>query len=375
MTKADKIILSIIFCCITFLYLASASQKANEKIEAPQLPKVVSTLSKCEEEQDVKLWSNCQGNRVYINGDKSSGEFIKGKLTGQGIYTWVNGDQYRGQFEDGIPSGRGSLIYVMGDRYVGDIKDGKLHGRGTYTFVNGSQYVGEYKDGLRSGQGEMTWPSGRKYSGEWKKDIRVGSGRFAFLNGKEVIGKWVNKYFKAEDRKFNIYSKTSARGYYKTAKNWFPFLDNTTKHPFRNDKNVFGDIFEKDFEDFYNSGAYSEEFYRFWKIPPSIQRLTFEGLSRKEGVFEFTSRNGSRKRIETWKKGKLVSTVNFVNGELNGLYDMYNETGQLVTRITFKDGLKHGNTYQFFPDGRIKTTKLFKRGGLLSEIKSNKERE
>ena len=99
------------------------------------------------------------------------------------------------------------------------------------------------------------------------------------------------------------------------------------------------------------------------------QKVTFPGASKKEGMYEFLSKNGSRKRIETWRKGKLIRKVNFVNGELNGLYDMYNENGQLETRITFKNGLKDGNMYEFLPNGFVERIRTFNKK--ISQIRKS----
>ena len=178
-----------------------------------------------------------------------------------------------------------------------------------------------------------------------------------YPSGKVVTGKWLNKYFQAEDRNLNIYSKINASGYYKTAENQIPLLNNPTKYPFRNDKNVFSQITEE----------HSTDFYSYRKTQTPIQKVTFPGASRKEGMYEFLSKNGSRKRIETWRKGKLIRKVNFVNGELNGLYDMYNENGQLETRITFKNGLKNGNMYEFLPNGFVERIRTFNKGRLIAD--------
>ena len=66
---------------------------------------------------------------------------------------------------------------------------------------------------------------------------------------------------------------------------------------------------------------------------------------------------------------KLIRKVNFVNGELNGLYDMYNENGQLETRITFKNGLKDGNMYEFLPNGFVERIRTFNKGRLIADKK------
>ena len=354
-----KIILSIIVGFFALLYLEIEGRQVVEKIKVPRISAVVLPLPKCKEAQDVALWSNCQGKQLFPNGEKYAGEFNNGKISGQGTYTWLNGDQYIGQFVDGSTNGYGSLTFAIGDTYIGEVKDNQFHGQGTFTHADGTQYVGEHKKSKRSGLGTLTYSSGIKYTGKWKNDARVGSGTYTYPSGKEVTGKWLNNYFQAKGRNFNIYSKINASGYYKAAENQIPLLNNPTKYPFRNDKNVFAQITEDHPPDFYS--------YKEIQIP--IQKVTFPGASKKEGMYEFLSKNGSRKRIETWRKGKLIRKVNFVNGELNGLYDMYNENGQLETRITFKNGLKDGNMYEFLPNGFVERIRTFNKGRIIADKK------
>ena len=59
-----------------------------------------------------------QGTRTYENGDKYTGDFVKGKLNGRGTYTYANGN-----------------------KYVGDFVDNKFHGRGSFTCSNGKQFT------------------------------------------------------------------------------------------------------------------------------------------------------------------------------------------------------------------------------------------
>ena len=49
-----------------------------------------SNLPACEG-GDISTWSNCVGNRVFSNGDKSVGEYKDGKLNGQAIKYLFNG--------------------------------------------------------------------------------------------------------------------------------------------------------------------------------------------------------------------------------------------------------------------------------------------
>ena len=42
-------------------------------------------------------------------------------------------------------------------RYIGNWLDGKMHGQGTYIYGDGDKYEGEWKDDKRHGKGTITY--------------------------------------------------------------------------------------------------------------------------------------------------------------------------------------------------------------------------
>ena len=64
---------------------------------------------------------------------------------------------YEGEWVDGKINGQGTLWYADGDQYQGEWRDGKMHGRGTYTYADGDQYEGDWKDDRRHGKGTVTY--------------------------------------------------------------------------------------------------------------------------------------------------------------------------------------------------------------------------
>ena len=46
---------------------------------------------------------------------------------------------YEGEWVDGKINGQGTLWYADGDQYQGEWRDGKMHGRGTYTYADGEE--------------------------------------------------------------------------------------------------------------------------------------------------------------------------------------------------------------------------------------------
>ncbi len=76
----------------------------------------------------------------YANGKKYTGDWVKDKQMGHGVFTWPNGDRYEGQY-----------------------KDGRMHGTGTYNYADGKKYIGDWKEDARAGRGIYTWPNGDRY--------------------------------------------------------------------------------------------------------------------------------------------------------------------------------------------------------------------
>ena len=94
---------------------------------------------------------------------------------------------------------------------------------------------------------------------------------------------------------------------------------------------------------------------------------------KKDGDYEYISDKGFSKRVETWKNGTLINKRHYVDSGLNGYYDTYNEAGELILRVTFKNGIKHGSMYEYYSDGSIKNKKTFKYGIVVKE--ANKQFE
>ncbi len=64
-------------------------------------------------------------------------------LLAAGNVRFANGDRYTGDFLKGQPHGHGRSVTNDGDRYTGDWKAGKRHGKGRSLFANGDKYQGE----------------------------------------------------------------------------------------------------------------------------------------------------------------------------------------------------------------------------------------
>ncbi len=141
---------------------------------------------------DGKL--NGEGTLIYSDGESFSGEFRDGKKNGKGIYTYANGSKYEGEYKDDLQNGKGIYTSVSGDKYIGDYLDGKTNGTGTYIFSNGNKYEGEFKDGQYHGHGTFTYKNGSKYVGSFRHNKKSGFGTYTYGAGKWEGDKYVGEY-------------------------------------------------------------------------------------------------------------------------------------------------------------------------------------
>jgi hypothetical protein len=141
---------------------------------------------------------NCQNGRgkyIFKNA-VYEGDFINGKIHGEGKMIYSNGDIYIGQFSNAQRSGYGSYIHANGKKYNGDWLNNKWEGFGDFYFLDGRHYEGSFADGEISGQGTMHFPNGDVYFGSFLKNQFHGAGFYHYSNGMEKIGIWENGYFK-----------------------------------------------------------------------------------------------------------------------------------------------------------------------------------
>jgi hypothetical protein len=88
-----------------------------------------------------------------------------------------------GQLKDGKIHGKGKMDFHNGDKYTGDWIDGNMTGQGVSTLANGTRSEGQFKDNRMHGKGTMDYANGTKYTGDWVDDIRTGQGVLIFADG------------------------------------------------------------------------------------------------------------------------------------------------------------------------------------------------
>ena len=130
-------------------------------------------------------------------------EMLEDGYTGKGTHTSVNGNKYVGEYMNGKMHGQGTATFVVGDKpciYVGEWKDGMRHGQGTWTDTDaGHKYVGEFKYDKFHGQGTSTYSDGYKYEGGFNYGKYHGQGTYTNSNGTIIKkGLWKNYKFVGE---------------------------------------------------------------------------------------------------------------------------------------------------------------------------------
>jgi len=136
------------------------------------------------------------------------GQFIHGKLQGNGHISFSNGDKYQGAFKDGFRSGFGTMEYRNlscyergGDgvqmqegkdhaTYSGMWSHDKRHGAGSMTWADGSRYEGEWRFDMRF-NGTMFMIDNCAYTGEFKNDVYCGFGKLRMIDGTVFSGIFV----------------------------------------------------------------------------------------------------------------------------------------------------------------------------------------
>ena len=71
------------------------------------------------------------------------------------VKQYDSGGVYEGEFKDGRQHGKGTFTLPGGYEYTGDWVEGKIQGQGVVKYPNGSVYEGEFMDGAPHGKGKI----------------------------------------------------------------------------------------------------------------------------------------------------------------------------------------------------------------------------
>ena len=81
-------------------------------------------------------------------GESMDGEWVAGRLHGEGVRVDAAGNRYEGAFLDGLAHGRGVLRRATGVIHEGMFRHGRLHGQVSTTLAGGTRYESEWRDGV-----------------------------------------------------------------------------------------------------------------------------------------------------------------------------------------------------------------------------------
>ncbi|MBA3722003.1 MAG: hypothetical protein H0W88_06345 [Parachlamydiaceae bacterium] len=145
---------------------------------------------------------------ILDDGSIVDGDLKRDNLNGKGSMRMTNNDLYQGNFINGKLQGEGEKIFA-GGTYVGGFVDSIFHGEGTLTtqdkkyvkigtfnmgiFTKGSYsyegtlYEGLFKDDQIVGKGKKTLPNGDVYEGEFANDKLNGIGSITYKDGTKKL--------------------------------------------------------------------------------------------------------------------------------------------------------------------------------------------
>lgn len=110
---------------------------------------------------ETQRWLGClnqnmiEGKEHYTfdNGCKFIGQWLNGKMHGNGKYLFSQRKIYEGDFVNGKAEGKG-ILYDTKYVYEGDFKNDRFHRQGTITYSNNWFYIGQWNNGMREGYGK-----------------------------------------------------------------------------------------------------------------------------------------------------------------------------------------------------------------------------
>ena len=163
---------------------------------------------------------NGNGTIDFHNGERLVGDFVDGRLAGEGVFHF-NTEQvgiwlFAGVFEDGIIKS-GTFYLISGEtieykpgtdtnvligynwQYDGLFSMSGQSGTGVFTFNDGSAYSGGFANGLADGEGAYTDSSGSIiYAGEFKEGLFDGNGSYYSSDGWSYEGSFKGGLFDGE---------------------------------------------------------------------------------------------------------------------------------------------------------------------------------
>lgn len=91
------------------------------------------------------------GTYYFKESEKTyTGQFVEGRIEGEGESKWVDGREYQGHYRNGKEDGEGKFKFANGNIYIGKFKEGKMNGFAIFiSQEDQTKRHGEWRDGKR----------------------------------------------------------------------------------------------------------------------------------------------------------------------------------------------------------------------------------
>ena len=301
---------------------------------------------------------------LFENGDTLASGFYKNGLK-SGKWIWKNDEgklDMEGGFEDGIQHGAWNYFFSSGElSYKANFLNGKKHGEWHYFYKNGENFrLGSYKNDLREGLWQTWYEDGTL--------LMEGD----YLKGKEE-GEWKNYWDNGVIKNKSTFKNGKLNG------NWFSYTPEKTLILEGKYKN---DLKNGEWRDYYNNGALKEiNTYKVIKAKNRQNDILILGMKKFVSVphgkheayskldYQIKAKGQYKNGLKhgTWfdyYPGGVIPTyiTQYKKGKLHGVMKEFGRRGDLHSEIHYKDGLKDGWFVLFNQNGKVAVQKMFSKG-------------
>jgi len=311
------------------------------------------------------------GERInqYTHDGKKIGiweEYYNGQLMSKGLYKNGNRDgiwelyhdngqlESKGLFKDDLKEGIWEFYHDNGQLYSkSSFNNGKQDGIWEYYYDNGQlEMRGLYKDDLKDGIWEEYYKNGQLESKSLYKNNRLIKKLPLTESEQSKKGKlFIPRRLSGENSRFIQWNKEQ------------PVVDGVQINQFTHNGKKEGYWEEVDENNFFRENGY----YKNGKKDGVWKYLDFDFMLLSEGTFKDDKKNGIWKYY--WRfDGSLKLKGLYKDDIKTGIWEFYYYDEQLDSKGQFKNDKKDGIWEEYFPNGGLKSKKLFDDGKLIKEL-------
>jgi len=302
----------------------------------------------------------------------TKGYYIKGKKTGEWTWNFSNGKpEIIGSFKNGMQHGKWFYYFNNGQTsYTANFNLSKKDGEWVYYSKDGAiEKKGTYFNDEKNGLWETWYETGAK--------LMTGN----YKNGKEE-GEWSNFWENNVLKNKAAFKKGQLNG------KWYSYNPENVlvcSGKYKNGLKVSTWI------DYFNNGEIKEiSNYKIFRRKNNINNISIVGMktiqSEYHGEFQTYSQiDFKQKTIGKYKNGLKEGTwfdyypggliptsiSNYKNGKLHGVFKQIGRRGEPLFEINYKKGIKDGWFVVYDSNGKEKVRKMFKNG--REQMKQNNE--